>query len=183
MNKIVKTLSDLGACPSALDWATEKQFSSRQAAWNACKNPNHLFWFLGRTNASREKIVLAACACARLALPYVAGPEALAAIEAAEAWANGKGSIESVRIAAGASAANAAAYATTAPVAAHAANAAALAGHAATCAACAAAAYSADSISYVSYTIRTTRAADSADSAARLDCCVEIRKIFPSPWK
>ena len=59
-----------------------------------------MLWLLGRLSGkpeseSRKKLVLAACQCARLALPYVKKGEArpLKAIETAEAWARGEAGI------------------------------------------------------------------------------------------
>ena len=85
-------LIQLGACSHAVQWAD--QYPSLQAAWDACEHGDWMLWLMGRTcggigSASRRTLVLAACACARLALPHVpAGKERpLLAIETAERWA------------------------------------------------------------------------------------------------
>ena len=85
-------LIKLGACSDAVQWAD--QYPSLQAAWDACEHGDWMLWLMGRTcggigSASRRTLVLAACACARLALPHVpAGKERpLQAIETAERWA------------------------------------------------------------------------------------------------
>jgi hypothetical protein len=102
----IKYLKSLEACPSAIKFASA--YSSLSDAYAACTRPDWLFWLAGHTGVSRRDIVLAACACARTALPFATGPEALFAIETAEAWCRGEATAEQVRTAAIASAANAA---------------------------------------------------------------------------
>ena len=103
-------LRKLRACNDAVEWA--KDYPSLTAAWKVCERADWMLWLLGRARAGRKKIVLCACDCARLALPYVLDGEArpLKAIEIAEAWVRGEATIEDVRNAADA-AADAAAYA------------------------------------------------------------------------
>ena len=79
-----------------------------------------MLWLLGRIagpawSDSRKPLVLAACECARLALPYTTDPRVLKCIETAEAWTRGDATKEQVRAAdadaAAYAAADAAAYA------------------------------------------------------------------------
>ena len=65
-------LTKLGACPEAVEWASK--YRSKQAAWAACKRGDWMLWFCGKKSGpvgdpSRRKLVGAAAACARLALP------------------------------------------------------------------------------------------------------------------
>ena len=89
-------LQYLGACDPAIEFASD--YSSLSDAYAACTRPDWLFWLAGHTGVSRQDIVLAACACARTALPFATGPEALIAIETAEAWCRGEATIEQVRV-------------------------------------------------------------------------------------
>jgi len=81
--------------------------------WAACQDGVAMFKALAKQagppgSASRRPLVLAACECARLALPYVRKDETrpLAAIEMAERWASGEEGVtlEQVKAAAGAAA-------------------------------------------------------------------------------
>ena len=153
----------LGACDEAVEWIQE--YETPQEAWVACECGNWMMWLLGRLSGppesnSRKKLVLTACQCARLALPYVKKGEErpLRAIETAEKWARGEDGIiiEDVRKAA------AAAYAAYAADAAYAAYAAAYA------------AYAADVAAYAAY------AADAAARKQVLKQCADIvRQNYP----
>ena len=127
MRPHIKYLKKLGACSVAVDWA--KQYDSLQEAWDVCERGDWMLWLKGaQPDCPRQELVLAACECARLALPYVPDGETrpLAAIETAEDWARGgKSTLEQVR-----NAANAAYAATAAANAAFAAFAAANASYA-----------------------------------------------------
>jgi hypothetical protein len=131
-----KQLEDWGACQEGAKWAGDRTL---EEIWRECPRIDWLFWVTGKLEIDCKPIVLTACKCARLALPYVPDGEMrpLAAIEIAERWANGDSTItlEQVRAAAyaAADAANAAAYAAYA--AADAAYAAAYAAYAANAAA------------------------------------------------
>ena len=88
-------LIDLHACHDAQDWA--EQYDTLQQAWDACDRGDWMLWLCGKLagppeSASRKKLVLATCACARLALPYVQPGELrpLQSIETAETWARGE---------------------------------------------------------------------------------------------
>ena len=104
----------LRACPEALRWCA--QHASLAAAWAACERGDWMLWLLGKLagppkSDSRKALVLAACECARLALPCVSADEErpLKAIETAESWARGEASMDDLRAAA--DAADDAAYA------------------------------------------------------------------------
>lgn len=129
------------ACSDAVAWAREQ--ATAESAWRNCQHGDWMLWLVGQSSGepesdSRKKLVLSACECARLALPYVRSGEKrpLIAIETAEKWARGEDgvTIEEVRTAAdgaytAADGAYTAAYA--ASTAAYAAYAAAYAAHAA----------------------------------------------------
>ena len=89
MKKWLDPIAELTPCPEALQWADTHP--DLKTAWANCENGAWMLWLLGKffgpaESDSRRNLVLAACACARLALPYVqAGDKRpLIAIEAAE---------------------------------------------------------------------------------------------------
>ena len=92
--KFRKELEELNACEEAMEWVGDRTLAQ---AWAECPRGDWLLWYAARTKCDRKKILLAACACARTALPYASGPEALAAIEAAEAWCRGETTLKDVR--------------------------------------------------------------------------------------
>ncbi len=101
-------LKRMYACPELIVWVGERNLA---AAWGECERADWMLWLCGRMAGkagwpTKQQVVLAACACARLALRFVpAGePRPLAAIEAAEAWANGIGPAWAARAAAWAAA-------------------------------------------------------------------------------
>jgi len=141
----IEKLEEFDPCYDAIEWAQIQP--DPQTLWNNCERGDWMLWLVGKLSGgtrskSRKKLVLAACECARLALPYVKKDEKrpLQAIETTEAWVNGKAKLREVRqaaaYAAAAYAAAAAAYTDAA-----AADAAAAAADAAAAAAYAAAAY------------------------------------------
>ena len=171
MRSYICRIEAMDACQDALDWLREQDHPTLQGAWDVCERADWMLWYAGKQaggqgSTSRRRIVLAACECARTALPIWAKEHPddnrpLFAIETAEAWARGgRGApnLEDVRDAA-ASAADAAAAA------------------AAAYAASAAAAYAADAAAY---------AADAAaDAAVRRSALKEmadtVRKHYPKP--
>ena len=112
---LVDNLKKLGACSEAVEWAATQK--SMKDAWANCERGDWMLWLLARTKCrkpgvkSRGPLIRAACACVRLSLKYVPKGEKrpLAAIRAAEKWADGGLAIEVVNDAA--YAADAAAYA------------------------------------------------------------------------
>ena len=93
MNWIAE-LEKLNACGEALRWCETQE--SAQSAWLNCERGDWMLWLVGKLagppeSDSRKALVLTACECARLALPYVRKGETrpLKAIEAAEAYARG----------------------------------------------------------------------------------------------
>lgn len=114
MKEWIKELNNLKACDEALEWC--EGYDSLQEAWGNCDRGDWMLWLAGRLSgnpetASRKKLVLATCECARLALPYVAEGETrpLKAIETAEQWARGENNVTLAQVrAAGANATDAA---------------------------------------------------------------------------
>ena len=105
MTTLSRWLKRHGACAEAVKWA--KPYKTLRGAWKACTRGDWMLWLARRAElCSRQELVLAACACARLALPYVKKGEKrpLAAIETAERWARGEATLEEVRSAAAAAA-------------------------------------------------------------------------------
>src|SRR5947208_617208 len=89
---LVRLLSRLCACEDAIAWVEDR---TAEAAWNECPCGDWLLWVAARVGVDRKLVVRAACACARLALPHVPAGEGrpLRAIEAAEAWCEGRATI------------------------------------------------------------------------------------------
>ena len=110
-------LARLHACSEARDWSAGKTL---EQAWAECPRGDWMLWLAGHLDIDRKVLVRAACACARLALPFVPADETrpLKAIEAAEAWTRGEATIEDVRAARVARVARAAALAAAAACAA-----------------------------------------------------------------
>ncbi len=166
-----ESLKELNACREAVEWA--KDYPTLQKAWTACERGDWMLWFVGKLSGdkesdSRKKLVLCACACARLALKHIPKGEKRPrkTIETAEKWARDEAGItlDDVRIA------YAYAYATTTAAAAAAADAAdaadAAAADAADAAAAAAAAADAAAAAAADAADAAADAADAADAAA-----------------
>jgi hypothetical protein len=109
--KLVEILESRHACDPALEWLEQR---NSDEMWEHCERPDWLLWWAAR-HVPRKELVLVACQCARLALPYVDAGEIrpIKAIETAEAWTRGEVELEEVKGAANAAyyAANAAYYA------------------------------------------------------------------------
>ena len=97
----------MDACPDAVDWA--RGYDSLDSAWSACERGDWMLWLAERFGADNKTLVLAACDCARLALPYTSDPRVLACIETTERWARGEATLE--ELSAARAAASAAAWA------------------------------------------------------------------------
>jgi hypothetical protein len=124
---LLHLLEKYNACRDACIWAAGRAVA--EDSWLACERGDWLLWIAARLGVDRRLVVLAACDCARLALPRIPDGEhrPRLAIEAAERWARGEATIEEVRAAASA----ADAYATYATYAASATSYAAYAAYAA----------------------------------------------------
>jgi hypothetical protein len=179
----VDQLRDVGACEDAVAWAeAQPDFAT---AWATCERGDWLLWYVGRTvaadrdSAARKRLVWVACQCARLALPNVPAGETrpLRAIEVAEAWTRGEGTLKEVRAAAAAAAYAADADAAYAAAYAADADAAYAAAYAADADAADAAAYAA-AAAYVAY---AAYAADAAADAVRQQCADLVRAEWPTP--
>ena len=87
-----------GACEDGLEWIGDRD---AEAAWRECPRGDWMIWAAAKVGVQRRALVLAACACARLVLPYVRKGEErpLKAIETTEAWCRGEATIEQVRCA------------------------------------------------------------------------------------
>ncbi|HJL20390.1 MAG TPA: hypothetical protein RMH99_32280 [Sandaracinaceae bacterium LLY-WYZ-13_1] len=101
MTTLAEWLAANGAHHDVVTWA--RPYGDDWAkAWAECPRGDWLLGLAARRGVERARLVRAACACARLALDHVADDEArpLAAIEAAERWADGEDDPESRRVAA-----------------------------------------------------------------------------------
>jgi hypothetical protein len=160
-------LQALSACSESLLWAkTQPDFAT---AWINCERGDWLLWIAARdSKITRQQLVLAACDCAALALPYTADVRVKKCIETAQQWAKGEVSLDQLRVAA-----NAAYYAADA-----AANAAYYAADAAAYAAAYAAAnaaYAADADAYAAANAAYDAAdADAASRKQTLKQCADI---------
>ena len=95
MKTWLRQIKRVGACEDAVEWA--EQYNSLAEAWAECERGDWMLWLSGKLSGepgsdSRKRVVLTACECARLALPYVKKGEKrpLKAIETAEAWVRGE---------------------------------------------------------------------------------------------
>ena len=174
------------ACGDSIEWLeTLPGDQPAQATWEQCPRGDWLLWFAAKAGVERKTVVLAACAAARLALPFVehSDDRPRVAIETAERWARGEATIEDVHAArAAAAAAEDAAAARAAAAAAEDAAAAYAAAYAAASAAYAAA-YAAASAAYAAASAAAYAAARAAAYAAltkmRLETAAAVRKVIP----
>ncbi len=155
------------ACRPALEWLQARTLAE---AWEQSERGDWLLWLAAKSGVDRRRLVMAACACARLALVHVPPGEERprVAIETAEAWCRGEATIEQVRKASRNvdAAYAAAAAAATAAYAAYAADAADAAAYAAYAAAAAAA--------YAAYAARASALKKAADLVRGLISCAEV---------
>jgi hypothetical protein len=84
MNAIQFHLKRLGACKSALKWARTQD--NPLDAWRACPRGDWLLHLAVRLGGEHRAVVLAACTCAKLGLPYTRDERPLQAILMTEAW-------------------------------------------------------------------------------------------------
>jgi hypothetical protein len=199
VKEIIEKLKSMRACSPVVEWA--KTQDDWQTCWESCERGDWMLWLLGKLSGpawgeARKPLVLTACECARLALPYTKDPRALKCIETAETWTRGEATHEQVRAAyAAAFAAAYAAYA--ADVAADAAYAADVAADVAAYAAAYAASDYADA-AFAAYADAASdyaaaaafaaaaayAAADATDAARRSEllkqCANIVRKHYPA---
>src|SRR5690606_26088780 len=97
-------LADLHACEDAIAWAATQP--TPEAAWRTCDRGDWMLFAAGKSGAygepwseQRKPLVLAACACARLALPHTKDERVLACIEAAERWCRDQATVSEVCLA------------------------------------------------------------------------------------
>ena len=176
--KLLELLRKKSACSDAVKWIGGK---SLLTAWRTCPRADWMLWFAARAGVKKETIVLAGCACARLALKYVTAGEdrPRICIETTERWTRGEATIDEVRTARSAADASAAdAYAADA----YAADASAYAAYAVDADAYAAdayayAAYAADAYAYTAYAADAS-GSGSAREQMQKQCANKVRKII-----
>jgi hypothetical protein len=83
----LKKLSSFLPCQDGLAFASTQRIL--QDAWDVCDRGDWMLWWAAKAGVPREDLVLATCACARLALVDAHGNEAELAIVTAEQWAHG----------------------------------------------------------------------------------------------
>ena len=175
--QLVEFLQKNHACPPSLEWLKSRTLAE---AWEQCERGDWLLWLAAKAGVDRKRLVMAACACARLALVHVPAGEQRPriAIETAEAWCRGEATIEQVKEARRNAADAAAAYAAAdaayaAAAAAYAAYAYAYAAYAAADAAYAAADAAADS--------RAAALKEAAELVRGLISCAEVEAAIGEP--
>ena len=93
------------ACSEAVAWVEDKSLNQ---AWNQCKNPQWMMWYLNASGYKNDKkLRLFAVWCARQVRHLMTDPRSINALDVAERYANGKATDEelaAVREAAGAAA-------------------------------------------------------------------------------
>ncbi len=87
MNAIQYHLNRLKACKPALKWARTQD--NPLDAWITCPRGDWLLWLALKLGVERRVVVQAACACARLALPFSEDERPLRAILLTERWLAG----------------------------------------------------------------------------------------------
>ena len=167
MKTWLKPIKRMRACEEAIAWG--ENYETLEEAWAKCERGDWMLWLCGRLSGepesdSRKKLVLAACECARLSLPYVREGEErpLKTIETAEQYARGGNNITLTMVRDAAAAAYAAADA--ASVSAYAAD----------------AAYAAYAAADAAYAAAYAYAAAAAARTTALEQCADIvRKHYP----
>ena len=173
------------ACKDAVAWC--EQHDSFAAAWAACERGDWMMWLLGELSGppesdSRKKLVMCACACARLALRHVpCGDERpRRAIEVAEAYCRGEATLDDVRAAAYAAYAYAPAGVAAAAYAAHAAYNSAYAAAADAGGAANNSAYAAAGGAYAAGAAYAATAAAAAADQIHGECADIVRRHYPT---
>jgi len=175
----IDVIRPFNPCREAVDWIEAHPGMTFERAWAECPRGDWMLWIAARLGVERKTLVLAACACARLALKFVKPGEErpLRCIETTERWARGEATIVEVCTArAAATAATPAAYAAYA--AAYAATPAAYAADAATDAA-AYAAYAATYATADATAAAHATAAAAARTSMRIETAAATRVVIP----
>ena len=60
-------LKDIHACDEAQTWYNGQD---SETAWAVCERGDWMLWIAGKLDVDRKLLVMAACDCAELALPY-----------------------------------------------------------------------------------------------------------------
>ena len=99
-DKFVAELEHRNVSPAAIEWCRSTG-GSAASLWAKCPDAEWLFEVAGHAGVSRNQLVAAACDCVKLVLPTYerAHPEDLRprrCIEKADAWTQGKASLQSV---------------------------------------------------------------------------------------
>ena len=104
--EFMKLLQELRACADAREWAEGKDLAQ---VWQECQRGDWLLWLCVKMAdhagwPTRKEVVLAACACAEVALKYVRPGEERPriVIETVRRWTQGLAKIGEVRSAAAA---------------------------------------------------------------------------------
>lgn len=94
--QLVEFLKKNHACAPSLEWLQSRTLAE---VWEQCERGDWLLWLAAKAGVDRKRLVMAACACARLALVHVPSGEERPriAIETAESWCRGEANIEQVR--------------------------------------------------------------------------------------
>ena len=128
MSTPINHLSEISACSDAVAWVKSTRCRVLETAWKKCERGDWMLWYAGKKSGAvgdekRKQLVLAACACTRLALPiwekrYPDDKRVRDCIDTAEKWARNEATLEALQVsrrncyaAAYAAAADAAAYA------------------------------------------------------------------------
>ena len=177
MSTPINHLSEISACRDAVAWVEESKSESLEAAWLACQRGDWMLWYAAKKagpvgDEKRKKLVLAACECARLALPiwekrYPDDKRVRDCIETAEKWARDEATLEALKVSRqNCYAASAYAYADAA--------------YASADAAYAAYAASASASAYAAYAYATAAAYSATKKKVLAECAAIVRKHYPT---
>lgn len=171
MKTATDEIAHLSPCCEAMGWA--RGYPSLAEAWAVCPRGDWMLWLAGKFagepwSKGRKRLVLAACECARLSLPYTQDVRVLRCIETAERWARGEATREELIEARQRALTSASAYAASAATAAATA--------AAATAAAAASAYAASASA-------ASASAASARDKVLAECADIVRRHYPEPPK
>ena len=108
MKTPITHLSEISACSDAVAWVREAKSESLEAAWLKCERGDWMLWYAGKKagpvgDEKRKKLVLAACACARLGLPtfekrYPGNDVMRVCLDTAEKWTRNKATLEALQV-------------------------------------------------------------------------------------